>query len=70
MATLTWIDRKGAGHSECGDVRRLAKKLETIRCNATLRNDADEIIGACEPGEGRCDDRRIKWFWWYDRTAF
>ena len=67
IATLSWLDRKGAGRSERGNAVKLARKLETLRCVATLRNPQGEIIGGCQRAfEGESDDRRVKWIWWYD----
>lgn len=55
------------------DTARLAKKLETLRCPAELWELSDkglriELIGGIEIAEAP-DDRRIKWNWWYDKTA-
>jgi len=70
---LEWTDRKGGFRSEQGSFERLSKKLETIRCDAALWVIDEygckvEVIGRCEPAEGRPDDKRIKWQWWYDSS--
>lgn len=69
QAQLTWMNKRGAGCMETGEAARLAKKLETLRCEATLRTLDGEVIGGCEPTNGAQDDKRIKWNWWYDRSA-
>jgi hypothetical protein len=72
---LVWTDSRGRGCIEhSANAGRLLKKLETIRCEAELwaldaTGNPVEKIGGCE----RCDhadDKRIKWNWWYDKTAF
>lgn len=64
--------RNGHTTMETGDAARLAKKIETIRCDAEmfeLRNgQPGDRIGGCERVTV-ADDRRIKWAWWYDRAA-
>ena len=67
---LEWTDSKGAYHCETGS-ERIAKKLETIRAKANLwlindKGQRVDKIGHCEPADGRQDDKRIKWFWWYE----
>jgi hypothetical protein len=53
---------------------RLAKKLETLRRPADLwlvdeQGVKIETIGGCEYAPDIADDKRIKWNWWYDKTA-
>ncbi len=67
-ARLMWIDRTGAGNMRTGNAVILAKKLETIRCEATLRLLDGTKIGGCERSN-IADDKRIKWVWWYEKDA-
>jgi len=71
---LEWTDRRGGFHSEQGSFERLAKKLETLRRPADLwlvdeQGVKIETIGGCEYAPDIADDKRIKWNWWYDKTA-
>ena len=74
---LEWTDSKGGFRSESSRyIGRFGKKLETLRCEAELwvldaQSGAKiEKIGGCERVEShRMDDKRIKWNWWYDKTA-
>jgi hypothetical protein len=71
---LEWTDRRGGFHSEPGSFERLTKKLETLRRPADLwlvdeQGVKIETIGGCEYAPDIADDKRIKWNWWYDRTA-
>ena len=73
FAQLIWTNRKGAGCLEQGQAARLAQKLETLRCPADLwlldeNGEKLEIVGGCEFCD-YADDKRIKWQWWYDKTA-
>ena len=66
VAQLRWTTRQGASEFRQGNAAIMAKRLETIRCNATLSLMDGTIIGGCErarPGH------RIKWAWWYDKEA-
>lgn len=70
---LEWTDRKGGYHSEQDTFEQLAEKLKTIRSPADLwrvdeRGVKIETVGGCEPAEGRVDDKRIKWMWWFDKS--
>jgi hypothetical protein len=72
IARLEYENKRGF-YMETGHPARLAKKLETIRCNADLWSLDEQgvkidIIGGCEPANAP-DDKRIKWNWWYDKTA-
>lgn len=67
-ARLNWIDRKGASNMRQGNAAILAKRLETLRCEATLRLLDGTKIGGCE--KSKIDtDKRIKWVYWYDKEA-
>ena len=73
IAQLIWTDKKGAGRLEQRQAARLAKKLETLRRPADLwlldeKGKKLDIVGGCEEAYGQ-DDKRIKWNWWYDKTA-
>lgn len=64
--------RKGHSYVETRNAAMLARKLETIRCDAELflvneRGLVGERIGGCE--RANSDDRRFRWAWWYDRGA-
>lgn len=67
-AKLTWIDRKGAGYMRQGNACILAKRLERLRCEATLRLLDGTKIGGCEQSKTD-NDKRIRWVWWYDKDA-
>jgi hypothetical protein len=74
LAQLIWIDKRGGCRIEQGQAARLAKKLETLRCPADLwvldeYGVKIETIGGCEYAPDIADDKRIKWQWWYDKTA-
>lgn len=68
--TLTWLDRRGAGRAETSpDLEALGQRMAKLRCEATLRDAAGEMIGEVTdrfaydlPGNGR-------WVWWYDPDA-
>jgi hypothetical protein len=66
-AQLVWTDRKGAGRMVQGNAAILAKRLETLRCPATLKLLDGTVIGGCD--KAFAYDRRIKWQWWYDKSA-
>lgn len=67
-AKLLWVDRKGAGNMRQSNAYILAKRLETLRCPATLRLLDGTKIGACE--KSKIDtDKRVRWVWWYDQDA-
>jgi hypothetical protein len=73
IARLEYTDKRGGFHMETGHPARLAKKLETLRRPAELWElDAQgvkiDIIGGCEEANAP-DDKRIKWNYWYDKTA-
>lgn len=68
-AKLVWTDRKGAHQMRQGNAAILAKRLETLRCPATLKLLDGTLIGGCEERRGEFDDKRIKWFYWYEKDA-
>jgi len=68
IARLTWIDRKGAGQMRQGNAAILAKRLETLRCKATLRLLDGSVIGECYQLD-QPEGRNRKWGWWYDTDA-
>jgi|HubBroStandDraft_2_1064218.scaffolds.fasta_scaffold327110_1 hypothetical protein len=73
LAQLIWTDKRGGWHIEQGQAARLAKKLETLRRPADLwlldeYGVKVETVGGCEEASGQ-DDKRIKWNWWYDKSA-
>lgn len=67
IAQLRWTSRKGASEFRQGNAAIMAKRLENLRCEATLRLIDGTLIGGCEyrPEGGK----RLKWHWWYDKTA-
>jgi hypothetical protein len=72
IARLEYTNKRGF-YMETGDAARLANKLKTIRCDAELWSLDDkgaklDRIGGCEPANAP-DDKRIRWQWWFDRTA-
>jgi hypothetical protein len=65
---LTWIDRKGAWNMRTGNAVILAKRLESIRCEARLCLLDGTKIGGCEKNPIDTD-KRVRWTWWYDQSA-
>jgi hypothetical protein len=68
VVKLRWIDRRGASQMRQGNALILSKRLETLRCQATLELLDGTKIGGCEPSDGR-HGKRLKWAWWYDKDA-
>ena len=66
VAQLRWTTRKGASEFRQGNASILAKRLETLRCEATLRLLDGTLIGGCEHTD---QFGRLKWHWWYDKDA-
>ena len=72
---LSWTDKRGGFHMEqSSDGPRLAKKLETIRSRAEIwtldeKGQRIDLVGGCEENDGRCDDRRVRWNWWYEKDT-
>lgn len=71
---LAYSDRRGYHQEQSSDGRRLAEKLTMLKCEAELwilngQGKRFEKIGSVEASDGRCDDKRVKWLWFYDREA-
>jgi hypothetical protein len=70
--TAYYTDRRGAG---C--VRTIADAAEAEKLlrggygalAVRLENETGEVVGTRERQYGM-DDRRTKWFWWFDKDAF
>ena len=69
IAQLRWIDRKGASQFRQGGAQILAKRLETLRCEATLKLLDGTVVGGCQKTDGGQANYRLKWAWWYDSDA-
>ena len=69
VVKLRWTDRKGASQMRQGNAFILAKRLERLRCNATLELLDGTIIGGCERTSGSQDNKRLQWAWWYEKDA-
>ena len=67
IAQLRWTTRKGAYEFRQGNAAIMAKRLETLRCEATLRMLDGTLIGGCEFRSEA--GKRLKWHWWYDKDA-
>lgn len=67
IAQLRWTSRQGASEFRQGNAAIMAKRLETLRCEARLTLMDGTLIGGCEfrPEGGT----RLKWHWWYDKPA-
>lgn len=68
IAQLRWTSRKGASEFRQGNAAIMAKRLETLRCEAKLTLMDGTLIGGCEKARG-LDNKRLKWVWWYDKDA-
>ena len=66
LGRLRWTDRKGANRMVQGNVAVLAKRMESIRCEAKLELLDGTLVGSCTENLGQCEDRRKKWLWSYD----
>ena len=66
VVKLRWVTRQGVSEMRQGNAATLAKRLERLRCEATLSLLDGTVIGGCEHS-----DRfgRLKWHWWYDKDA-
>lgn len=67
---VTWMSKRGAGCLRCfGKEKDCIAFISTLRCEATVWSDTREKIGGVEESDGRHDDRRVKWIWWFERNA-
>ena len=69
IARLRWTTRKGAREFRQGNAAILAKRLERLRCPATLELLDGTVIGGCQRTDGGQSNQRLKWAWWYDKDA-
>jgi hypothetical protein len=69
IAQLRWIDRKGGSQFRQGGAQILSKRLETLRCEATLTLLDGTVVGGCERTSLLDPSTRLKWHWWYDKEA-
>lgn len=67
---LTYTTQRGAGAVVASDdYAALTRRLATIRRPATLRDANGAVLGGCEENDGRCEDRRVRWLWWYEGSS-
>jgi hypothetical protein len=60
-----WQDKRGAGHMRSySSTDECARFMSTLRREAVVRENG-EVVGGIEPSDGRVDDQRIKWLWWF-----
>lgn len=65
-----WLDKKGAGRMRSfGTAEDCWKFLDTLRCEATVRDVNGEIVGKIEHHTRNSDDKRRKWYGWLDMEA-
>lgn len=66
MYTLTYMNRRGAGITMQLTGAEAAKRLRKLKTEANLYNDQGQKVGGVEDWADRCDDRRMRWVFWYD----
>ena len=66
MIELAYKTRRGGWmHRRDMTPAEIAERLPRLKTEAFVRKDG-EIIGAVEDWSDQCDDRRLKWIWWFD----